>query len=120
MNAGSEDMSERYAELVRRLRAAVLEGSGVTDAALRQAVEAQGAMRGDRAGEAGTPGVPAVLRGFVDKVARQAVAVTQGDVDALRQAGYSEDAIFEIAASACVGAGLGRLERGMAALRGGV
>jgi alkylhydroperoxidase/carboxymuconolactone decarboxylase family protein YurZ len=39
-------------------------------------------------------------------------------VAALRAAGYSEDAIFEIVASVAVGAGLGRLERGLAALRG--
>ena len=112
-------MSERYAELVRRLREAVLEGAGVTDAALRQAVQAYGAMLGGRPGEDGNPSIPVELRGFVDMVALQAFTVTQADVDALRHAGYSQDAIFEIAASASLGAGLGRLERGLAALRGG-
>ena len=62
--------------------------------------------------------VPAAVAGFVDKVARRAYTVTDDDIMALRQAGYSEDAIFEITASAAVGAALGRLERGLAALRG--
>ena len=44
--------------------------------------------------------------------------MTDADMDALRKAGYSEDAIFDITASAAVGAGLGRLERGLAALKG--
>jgi hypothetical protein len=41
-------------------------------------------------------------------------------VASLRRAGYSEDAIFEITSSAALGAALGRLERGMAALQGGI
>lgn len=52
------------------------------------------------------------------KVARHAYTVTDGDIAALREAGYSEDAIFEITLSAAVGAGLARLERGLAVLRG--
>ena len=37
---------------------------------------------------------------------------------ALQRAGSSEDAIFEITVSAALGAALGRLERGLTALRG--
>jgi hypothetical protein len=36
----------------------------------------------------------------------------------LRRAGYSEDAIFEITVSAALGAGMIRLERGLAAMKG--
>jgi len=55
---------------------------------------------------------------YVEKVALHAYRVTDADIDGLREAGYSEDAVFEITLSAALGAGLGRLERGMAALRG--
>lgn len=109
-------MSERYLDLVRHLHEAVLGSSGVTNSSLRQAVEARAAMLGGRSGAGAA--VPAGLTTFVDKVAQHAFELTHEDVDALRQAGYSEDAIFEITASASLGVGLGRLERGLAALKG--
>ena len=110
----------RYAELARRLRQAVLgDGRGAaTAASLRRAVEARAASSG------GPPGpradVPETLARFVDQVAQQAYDVTDDDVQALLRAGYSEQAIFEITASAALGAGLSRLERGLAALQGKV
>ena len=107
-------MSQRHSDLVRRLREAVLGRTGVTHPALRQAVEARAAMLGGRSGTAA--GVPVELSSFVDKVARCAYTVTDADVQALREAGYSEDAIFEVAASATLGAATARLERGLAAL----
>lgn len=109
-------MSQRHSDLVRRLREAVLGSAGLTDQALRQAVEARAAMLGGRSGTA--EGVPVELSPFVDKVARCAYTVTDADVRALCAAGYSEDAIFEIAASATLGAATARLERGLAALKG--
>lgn len=111
-------MSERYSDLLRCLREAVLGTRGVTEASLRAAVEARAAGLGGRPGVG--PDVPAVLTAFVDKVAQHAFRVTEDDVQGLRRAGYSEDAIFEIAASAALGAGLGRLERGLGALKGAV
>jgi alkylhydroperoxidase family enzyme len=62
--------------------------------------------------------VPQALTTFVDRIAQHAYRVTDDDVVAVRQAGYSEQAIFEITTSAALGAGLARLERGLAALRG--
>jgi len=44
--------------------------------------------------------------------------VTDADVAGLKDAGYSDDAIFEITVAASVGAAMHRLQRGMAALRG--
>ena len=52
-------------------------------------------------------------------MALHAYRTTDQDIVALRTAGYSEDAIFEITLSAALGAGLARLERGLAALKGG-
>jgi hypothetical protein len=113
-------MSDRYEQYIARLRTAVLRGSGVTAPRLRQAVEARAALIGGRpTGQADGELPPEVLR-FVDKIARQAFDVSDEDVNGLRRAGYSEDAIFEVIASAALGAGLGRLERGLAALREGV
>ena len=41
---------------------------------------------------------------------------TDNDIEALRQTGYSEDAIFEITISAALGAATARLARGLSAL----
>jgi alkylhydroperoxidase family enzyme len=108
----------RYVELAERLRDAVLEGKGETDSRLRQAVAARSA---ELAGQPGAPArveIPADLRQLVDKTALHAYRITEEEIAALRRAGYSEDAIFEIAISAAVGGGLARLERGLAALEG--
>jgi alkylhydroperoxidase family enzyme len=58
------------------------------------------------------------LASFIDTVARHAYKVTDADVAGLKEAGYSDDAIFEITVAAAVGAAMHRLDRGMAALRG--
>src|SRR5947209_8296507 len=67
--------------------------------------------------ERGSGGEDALGR-YVDTVARHAYKLTDDDLTALQRAGSSEDAIFEITVSAALGAALGRLERGLAALPG--
>ena len=62
--------------------------------------------------------VPEAVGAYVEKVAHRAVDVTDADVDALRAAGYSEDAIFELTVATAMGAGMRRLRAGMAALKG--
>lgn len=112
---------ERHMPLVRALQDSVLTAPGETDPALRRAIEARSAEAGGRPGPAGSQGPDAVsgaLRSYVDKVARHAYKVTDRDLEELKRAGYSEDAIFEITLSAALGAGMARLERGLAALRG--
>ncbi len=112
--------ANRYTDFTRGLREAVLGPTrgAATDPSLRQAVEARAASLGSRPGP--VEQVPQELTAFVDRVAQHAYEVTDDDVLALRHAGYSEQAIFEITASAALGAGLARLERGLAALRGTV
>lgn len=95
----------RYEDFRQRLVAAVLNTPGDTPGALRRT-----------ALERGT--VPGPLGGYVSTVARHAYRVTDADVAALRQAGHSDDALFEITVATAVGAALHRLDRGMAALRG--
>ncbi|HEV8579503.1 MAG TPA: hypothetical protein VGX68_10525 [Thermoanaerobaculia bacterium] len=108
---------DRSLAWVERLRQSVLAGSGMTEAALRQAVEVRAAVAGGRKGEA-AGAIPPELADFVDKVIRHAWQVTDEDVEQLQRAGYSEDAIFELVIAAALGAGMGRLERGLAALAG--
>jgi TPP-dependent indolepyruvate ferredoxin oxidoreductase alpha subunit len=107
----------RYLDLVERLKESVLASRGATDPGLRRAVEARAAELAGRPG-APTGDIPPGLREHVDKIALHAYTVTDEDVAALKAAGWSEDAIFEISIAAALGAGLSRLERGLSALRG--
>jgi alkylhydroperoxidase family enzyme len=105
--------------LARELERAVLASPGTTSADLRRAVAARSAALGGRPGaERATGEIPAALAPYVDKVARHAYQVTEADLAVLARAGLSEDAIFEVTVAAAAGAGLARLERGLAALRG--
>ena len=53
---------------------------------------------------------------YLDKVRSNAYKVTDDDIQALREAGYSEDFIFEQTVSVAVAAGLKRLEAGLGVL----
>ena len=53
---------------------------------------------------------------YLDKVRRNAYEVTDEDIQALKDAGYSEDVIFEQTVSVAVAAGLERLEAGLKVL----
>jgi hypothetical protein len=84
--------------------------------ALRQMIEAHAAGLGGGVRPAGE--LPAELADYVNKVALYAYKVTDQDIQDLKDSGYSEDMIFEITLCASVGAGLGRLECGLNALKG--
>lgn len=109
----------RYAQVVQNLVDAVLRSPGETDTLLRQAVEARVAEISGRPPGPPQVEIPPELAPLVEKIARHAYKVTDEDIAALRQAGYSEDALFELVLSGALGAGQARLERGLAALRGG-
>jgi alkylhydroperoxidase family enzyme len=99
-------MNDPYTERIKHLSQAVLSGPGQLDATLRQAAASSGT-------------VPAELESYVQKVTRSAYRVTDEDVAALLQAGYSEDQIFELTVCIALGAGLARLKAGQAALAAG-
>src|SRR2546426_2024245 len=105
------DQGGRYAAYTTRLVDGVLASPGHTPAELRRAVLARAF---------GAPGedIPPALAAYIDKVARHASTVTDDDVAALQRAGHSDDALFELTVSAALGAALGRLQRGLAALPG--
>ena len=93
----------RHADVVRRLHDAVLGPGGSLPDETRLAL-------------ATGRGVPPELKPYAAKVARHAYRVVERDVEALREAGYDDDAIFEITVAVALGAGLRRRELGLAAL----
>jgi alkylhydroperoxidase family enzyme len=102
---------------MERVAEAVLRTPGDLDLGVRDAIEARAAELGGRESGPG-PEVPEDLRAYVEKVARHAYKVVDGDVEELRAAGYSEDAIFEATLASALGAARSRLERGLAAVEG--
>jgi alkylhydroperoxidase family enzyme len=72
----------------------------------------------DELREAAQPDRPAPpeFATYLAKVRDRAYTVTDADVQALKDAGYSDDEIFEQTVSAAVQAGLHRLEKGLACL----
>ena len=91
-----------HAPLRDRVLKRVLSGAGESDPALRTAAAT------------GT-GVPDELQPLIDKIHRHAYKVTDGDIAQLK-AKYSEDELFEIIASAALGASQQRLTAGLRAL----
>jgi hypothetical protein len=92
----------------------LLESAGHTDLELRRNASAfvTAIMNGGDGGDS----VPENLRPYLRKLARHAYRITDDDIAALRTAGYSEDMIFELTASAALAAGLAQMDRGLAAL----
>ena len=111
-------MLERYSMQVKQLLKTVLSSPGIIDPALREAIECFSAGLSDNT-QVITREIPPVLQTYLEKVTRHPYKVIQDDIERLQQAGYSEEAIFEITVSASLGAGIGRLERGLAALQEG-
>jgi len=110
-------MIDRYEAHRKEAVARVLGSAGDTPRFLRETVLAKAARLGGRT-SAEPADVPTPLATYVERVATEAHKVTDEDVVALRRAGYSEDAVFEITLCAALGTALGRLERGMDALHG--
>ena len=61
-------------------------------------------------------GLAEPVRTFVDKVAHDARVVTDADIGTLRQAGLSEDQIYEIVVCAAVGQATRQYQNALAAL----
>lgn len=114
-NGASAQSRTDYRNRVHAVREAVLLAPGETDKELRKAVEVY-ISQVSGWGVQSKATLPEEIRGYVDTVARHAYKVTDQDIGALREAGYSEDAIFEITITAAVSAGINRVERGLLAL----
>lgn len=109
-------MKELLPGRVQQLLTALFSDKGHTPSALRHHIVAYGE---NVAGVNTAPGeIPTNLATYLDKVTRAAYKVTDKDISQLKEVGYSEDEIYEITLSAAVGVGLGRMKRGLVALRG--
>jgi alkylhydroperoxidase family enzyme len=64
-----------------------------------------------RAAAGSVPPAPAAMSGYLAKVRDRAYTVSDGDVDALREQGLTEDEIFEQTVAVAIGEGLRRLDR---------
>ena len=107
---------DSHAAYAQRLVEAMLAGKGEADPSVRRSVEALAAQFGGRSSMQ-ADAIPPELISYVKKIALHAYKTTDEDIEALRNAGYTEGAIFEITLSAALGAGMARLERGLAALK---
>jgi hypothetical protein len=92
----------RHADKIATLRRAILETPG--DASLDQR----------SAAESAAPTGPADA--YLDKVRRESYRIVDGDIDALRAAGLTEDAIFELTVAAAIGESSRILDRSIGAL----
>ena len=54
---------------------------------------------------------PAEMAAYLEKVRNRAYAVVDRDIDALKEAGFSEDVIFEQTVAVAIAEGLRRLDR---------
>ena len=63
-----------------------------------------------RAVAGSAPDAPELMRDYLDKVHTRAYTITEGDVEALKSAGLSEDEIFEQTVAVAIGEGLRRLD----------
>ncbi|MDQ6725508.1 MAG: hypothetical protein M3066_04995 [Actinomycetota bacterium] len=107
-----DDVAGARLALMRAIPAPLLAAAGHLDAASRRAAFDHGAAPGSPAH------LPEPLARFVDKVATEAYRVVDGDVAEVRDAGYSDDAVLEAVLATAMGAGLSRLEIGLATLAG--
>lgn len=104
-------MKTEFSKMVDRLATKTLDGPGKVTAALRREVATYAA-----APEPGNEHIPPVLMQYLTKVAMHSYRVTDADIARLKAAGYSEDELYELTVSAAFGAGLARLNHGLALL----
>jgi alkylhydroperoxidase family enzyme len=98
----------RHEDLLRSIRVGVFGTASETPESERRAAFD---------GELGR--VPEAARAYLQKVRERAYTVTDEDVAALRKAGLSEDAIYDLTIAAALGASWKGLEAGWRALLGG-
>lgn len=101
---------------VERGRERLLSMAGVTDPALRRAVEGHVASLWGATREPAE--VPESLRAYLDKLGRHAFKIIDEDVERLRSEGHGDEAIYEITLAGAFGAASAGLEQVFEALHG--
>jgi alkylhydroperoxidase family enzyme len=94
---------DRHAEALAAVRDAVLRTPGDTTTRTREVAFSGG-------------GDDPVLAGYVRKVQEDSYRITDADFTRLEEAGFSEDAIFELTVAAAMGAAGRRLDAALRAL----
>jgi len=97
-------METRYSEKLRRIEDRLIAGPGQLDQLIRRSV-VEGGESGDD-----------ILDAYVDKVRHHAYKIVDGDIEALKAAGWSEDQIYELSICAAFGAAKHRLDAGLRAI----
>jgi hypothetical protein len=100
----SDPSDDRHQARFAALRRAVLATPGAIDPDVRVLAAA-----GERTGTGVDP--------YLAQVRGASYRITDADVEALRQAGFSEDAVLELTLAAAIGEATRRHERAMGALR---
>lgn len=115
-------MTESYAQATQMMSEAVVTSEGTTTPELRQSIQAYTAALSTHSAQADAIAatLPTELLTYLKKIALYAYKVTDENIEELKQAGYSEDALFEITLSGALGAGMARLQHGLQALKGDV
>lgn len=99
---------------IQRVLDSVFGAGAQTDPGLLIAASNRAAVAGG--GERDDTHVPAAIQPYVDKVSLTPYTVVDGDIDALRKQGLSEDEIFELTVATALGAASGRFEKTLALL----
>jgi hypothetical protein len=99
----------RFAELIDRVRSAVLGSGASTPEPLRAAILARAGV--SVGSLAAPPPMPSEVAAFVEVVATQASEIEADDLAALERAGWTQEQIFELTVAAAVGAGVARYQR---------
>jgi alkylhydroperoxidase family enzyme len=94
--------------MLEKAVAALLEAPGHTASSMRHSVFER--LRRD----AGS--VPEEMEALVEKIAACPWSVADADIARLRDAGYSEDQIYELLLAAATGAGMRRFDAGLRAM----
>lgn len=108
-------MKTDFSAAIENMKAATLAGEGNTEADLRQAV-ADYANHVTPTHDPENGRIPGTLLPYINKVGLYAYKIMDKDVEQLKELAYTEDEIFELTLAAAFGAGLARLERGLALL----
>ena len=109
-------LKQLYPAKLQQAIEALLNRPAVTEPELRRATAAFGQAFAQP--DAANLAVEAEMMAYLKKVTQHAYKITDEEVARLKALGYSEDALYELTLCAALGAGLGRLERGLHALKG--
>jgi hypothetical protein len=101
-------MADPWRALAEKVRETSIDGPGMTPSELRRAMY--------DAAQGKPSSLPPELAAWAQRVGKTAWEATDAEIQALRAAGHSEDAIFELTVSAALGASLFRLDKALSLL----